>query len=118
MLRAMQRGVLSVAALLLAAAPLGCGGVYYGVTASAAQARLEQARALGAETRAPYEYHFAKAHLEQASVEASEASYSDAADYAEVAEQYAIKAAEIAKVVARSEPEAAKGDGEPAETAK
>jgi hypothetical protein len=73
----------------------GCGSVYYAVTLSSAAARVEEAREIGAEQRAPYEYYFAKAHLDQARVEASEASYGDAANFAEVAEDYAQKAIEI-----------------------
>ena len=52
-------------------------------------------REIGAEQRAPYEYYFAKAHLDQARVEASEASYGDAANFAEVAEEYAQKAIQL-----------------------
>ena len=70
----------------------GCGGVYYSVSVNAAQSRLEQARQMGAEQQAPYEYYFAREHLRQAQVEAAEASYSDAASYAETAELYAQKA--------------------------
>ncbi len=70
----------------------GCGGVWYSVSVSAATSRVEQARQMGAEAQAPYEYYFAKEHLRQAQIEAAEASYSDAATYAEVAELYAQKA--------------------------
>jgi len=80
-----------VAALLLG----GCGNVYYTVSVNAAQARLEQAREMGAETQAPYEYYFGREHLRQAQVEAAEASYSDAAAYAETAETYAQKAIDL-----------------------
>ena len=70
----------------------GCGGVWYSVEVNSATTRLEQARQMGAESKSPYEYYFAKEHLRQAQVEAAEASYSDAATYAEVAELYAQKA--------------------------
>ena len=75
----------------------GCGGIYYAVNASSASSRLEEAKALGAEQLAPYEYYYAQAHLDRAQVEASEASYSDAANFAETAEEYASKAIELAK---------------------
>jgi hypothetical protein len=75
----------------------GCGGVYYSVNVGAAQSRLEQARLLGAEQQAPYEYYFAREHLRQAQIEAAEASYSDAAGYAETAELYAQKAIDVTK---------------------
>jgi len=83
-----------VAALLVVASSFvgGCGGVWYSVEVNAATARLEQARQMGAEHKSPYEYYFAKEHLRQAQLEAVEASYSDAATYAEVAELYAQKA--------------------------
>ena len=86
-----MRGLL-LAAVLGAASVAGCGGVYYSVNVSEAQARLEQARAMGADRLAPYEFTYAQEHLRQAQVEAAEASYSDAAAYAEVAEHYAQKA--------------------------
>ena len=70
----------------------GCGSVYYTVSINAAQSRLEQAREMGAETKAPFEYYYAREHLRQAQVEAAEASYSDAASMAETAETYAQKA--------------------------
>lgn len=80
----------------------GCGGVYYAATVNGASSRVEEARVLGAETLAPYEYYYAKEHLEQAQIEAAEASYSDAANYAETAEEYANKAIELAQAAHRS----------------
>jgi hypothetical protein len=82
---------------VLLGAVQGCGGVYYAATVNAASNRVEHAREIGAEQFAPYEYYFAKEHLRQAQVEASEASYSDAAAYAETAEEYANKAIELAQ---------------------
>ena len=91
-----MRSLVSVllALFVIAALPAvsGCGGVYYTVTVTAAQTRLEQARQMGAESQAPFEYYFAREHLHQAQVEAAEASYGDAASYAETAELYAQKA--------------------------
>ena len=83
--------------LLFAPAVTGCGGIYYAVNVGGASSRLEEAKALGAEQLAPYEYYYAQAHLERAQIEASEASYSDAANYAQTAEEYAGKAIELAK---------------------
>jgi hypothetical protein len=97
-------GVLSCAAQVLGAQLLGgCGSVYYTVSVNAAQARVEQARALGAENSAPYEFYYAEEHLRQARVEAAEASYGDAAQYAETAEQYAQKAIDAAQTTNKSE---------------
>ena len=75
----------------------GCGGVYYAAAVNGAAARVAEAREIGAEQLAPYEYYYAKAHLEQAQVEASEASYGDAANYAEIADEYANKAIELSQ---------------------
>lgn len=87
-----MRGLLLAVLLLCAVPAMGCGSVYYTVSVNAASSRIEQARQMGAETQAPFEYYFAREHLRQAQVEAAEASYSDAASYAETAELYAQKA--------------------------
>jgi len=91
--------------MMLAAGSFGCGGVYYTVQVNAAQSRIEQARELGAETQAPYEYYYAKEHLHQAQVEAATASYGDAATYAEVAETYAQKAIDLITAARRKDSE-------------
>jgi hypothetical protein len=82
----------------------GCGGVHYAVVVNAAASRVEEAKAIGAEQLAPYEYYYAKEHLEQAELEASEASYSDAANLAQEAEQYASKAIELAQTARHARP--------------
>jgi hypothetical protein len=85
--------------------PLGltaCGGVYYAAEINGAQSKLEEARVLGADTLAPFEYYYAKEHLEAAQFEAAEASYSDAANYAETAEDYAEKAVQLAQAAHRA----------------
>jgi hypothetical protein len=89
---------------ILVTAPLlgGCGGAWYGLHVSSAAARVEEARAQGAEQLAPYEYYYAREHLHQAQIEASEASYSDAANYAEIAEEYATKAIQLSQSAASS----------------
>ncbi len=69
----------------------------YAASVNGAAARIEEAREIGAEQLAPYEYYYAKAHLEQAQVEASQASYGDAANYAEAADEYAAKAIDLAQ---------------------
>jgi hypothetical protein len=82
----------------------GCGGVQYAIVVNAAASRVEEAKAVGAEQLAPYEYYYAKEHLEQAQIEASEASYSDAANLARAAEQYADKAIELTQTARRTRP--------------
>ena len=57
---------------------------------------------MGAEKEAPYEYYFAREHLNQAQIEANRASYSDAAAYAEIAERFASKAVQLANAARRS----------------
>jgi hypothetical protein len=69
----------------------------YSLRASAAAGKLEQAHELGAEQSAPYEYFYAKEHLQKAQTEAAEADYGDAIDLAEASEKYAEKAIERAR---------------------
>jgi hypothetical protein len=96
----MRAVLVAIGAVLLT----GCGGAHYLLSANAASSRVEEARAVGAEQLAPYEYYYAKEHLEQAQVEAAEASYSDAANLADEAEQYAAKAIELAQSARRTRP--------------
>jgi hypothetical protein len=91
-----MRARLLATVLLLAFAP-GCGAVYYAAAVNTASSKVEEAREVGAEQLAPYEYYFAKEHLQQAQIEASGANYGDAANNAEVAEEYAGKAIELAQ---------------------
>lgn len=78
-------------------ATTGCGNTIYAIQANAASSKVEEARALGAEQYAPYEYYYAKEHLEKAQSEAAEADYSDAVDLAEASEDYADKAIRLAR---------------------
>lgn len=75
----------------------GCGSTLYSIHATSASGKLEQARELGAEQSAPYEYFYAKEHLQKAQSEAAEADYSDAVDLAEASEEYAEKAIRLAR---------------------
>lgn len=97
------RGLLSAAGLALASLALlgGCGNAMYAIAANRASSKLEEARQAGAEEDAPYEYWFARLHLEKASSEASEADYSDAIHLAEVAEEHATKAIRLANEAKR-----------------
>ena len=80
----------------------GCGGTLYAINASSANSRLEEAKELGAEQLAPYEYYYAKAHLEQAQIDSQEASYSDAINYAGNAEEYADKAVNLSNAARKA----------------
>ncbi len=81
-----------------------CGGLNYAIAVNAASSRMEEARAVGAEQLAPFEYYYAREHLEQAQIEASEASYSDAVNLADEAEEYANKAIDLAQTARRARP--------------
>lgn len=96
--------VLTFASLLVAAPTAGCGSVYYSLSERQASSKLERAREMGAEKRAPYAYYFAVEHLRQAHVEAGDASYSDAASYADTAELYAQKAIESMQAKPQGDP--------------
>jgi hypothetical protein len=76
---------------------VGCGNTLYAIQVNSASGKLAEARELGAEKYAPYEYYFASEHLDKAQHEASEADYSDAINLAEVAEEYADKAIQLAR---------------------
>jgi Domain of unknown function (DUF4398) len=81
---------------------LGCGGIHYAIAINAAASRVEEAKALGADQLAPYEYYFATEHLQQAQIEATEASYSDAANLAVEAEEHANTAIELSQKAKRT----------------
>jgi len=88
---------LTLALVLGAPLLVGCGNTLYAVQANSASSKLEEARELGAEQYAPYEYFYAKEHLQKAQTEAAEADYSDAVDLAEASEQYAEKAIRLTR---------------------
>ena len=90
------------ASVSLGGALFGCGGVHYTIAVNAAASRVEEARAMGADRLAPYEYYFAKEHLDQAQLEAAQASYSDAAHLAEEAEEAANTAIQLAQKAQRA----------------
>lgn len=88
---------LAVASFAAGALLAGCGGALYAVEIGSASSKVEQAKQLGAETLAPYEYYFAREHLKKAMSEAAEGDYSDAINLAEIAEQHADKAIKLAR---------------------
>ena len=75
----------------------GCGNALYTIAANSASSKVEEARELGAEQYATYDFYLATEHLQKAQTEASEADYSDAANLAEQAEQHADKAIRLAR---------------------
>lgn len=84
-------------AAAVAVSVLGCGPGIYTARLWPAQRAVERARDAGAESRAPYLYWYAVAHLDKAQEEAGESSYQRAARYAGRARE----AAEAAEAVAR-----------------
>jgi len=101
-MKSLLRAAAAASMMVFTLSPAACGGVYYAATINGAASKLEEARVLGAETLAPYEYYYAKEHLEAAQIEAAEASYSDAANYAETAEEFAVKAVQLAQAAHRA----------------
>ena len=91
-----------VLTVLLAWLTTGCVGVVYAVKANSAASNLEEAKTLGAEETAEYEYFYAKAYLEKAMELAAEAEYGDAIEFAGIADDSAEKAVELAREAHRS----------------
>ena len=83
------------AALCLGAG--GCAPTVYTLNVLPAERVVHQADEAGAPTHAPYEYYYARAHLEQAREDAGEAAYQDAIRNAKIAEAYGRKALELAR---------------------
>ncbi len=75
----------------------GCGNAVYAVQVSSATSKVEEAKELGAEELAPFEYYMAVEHLQKARDEAASADYSDAINYAEVCEEHADKAIRLSR---------------------
>jgi len=96
-MKAQRPGLAAVILLAAAVVPAGCGGALYAIQVNSAASRVAQAKELGAEQLAPYEYYYANEHLTKAMSEAAEGDYSDAKDFADVAEEYADKAIKLSK---------------------
>ena len=71
--------------------------VLWRIAANSASSKVEEARELGAEQYATYDFFLATEPLEKAQTEASEADYSDAANLAEKAEEHADKAIRLSR---------------------
>lgn len=86
-----RRGMIAalrLALVVLAAVTSGCAPTVYSVHVLPAARVVEEAEQAGAAEHAPYEYHFARVHLEQARVAAAESAYQDAIRYAKVAAEH------------------------------
>jgi hypothetical protein len=93
----LARELFAAAAAVVALAMTGCGGTLYAIQVNGASSKVAEAKELGAEKYAPYEYYYAKEHLQKAQTEAAEADYGDAANLAEIAEEYADKAIRLSR---------------------
>lgn len=93
-------------ALLVAAGVsfVGCGNAAYSFEILRAERRIEEARELKAEERAPYEYYYARAHYEKARTEAAEADYGDAIDFASTSSDYATQAIKKSRAAQGARP--------------
>jgi NADPH:quinone reductase-like Zn-dependent oxidoreductase len=96
--RALALTLVGVAACALTA---GCGNTIYAFQVNSASNKVEEAKELGAENLAPYEYYYAREHLQKAMEEAAEADYSDAINLAETSEEFADKAIRLTKQAER-----------------
>jgi hypothetical protein len=102
-------GIRAVVALLLLMGTTACGNAIYAARITQASEELARAEQLGAEARAPYEYHYAVEHLRKARSEAMEADYGDAIALARVAYDYANRAVQVAQHVEPAAPLAPSG---------
>ena len=85
-------GALAAVVVVSSLPSAGCGGIWYTARINSVEGKVEQAREIGAETLAPYEYFGAKENLLKAEEEASRAEYSDAITLLDKAEELALKA--------------------------
>jgi hypothetical protein len=96
-MKTLRTGLTAVVLLSAAIGSAGCGGTLYAIQVNSAASKVAQARELGADRLAPYEYYYASEHLTKAMSEASEGDYSDAKEFADIAEEYADKAIKLSK---------------------
>jgi hypothetical protein len=86
------------AAVVLALVTLGaCGPVEYTAVILDASEAVAEAREADAHMHAPYEYYYAKEHIRKAREEAGYADYQVAIELGRTAEQFAVKARDIAR---------------------
>ncbi len=83
--------------LISALGATGCGNSLYLVQVSRAERNFQEAKELGAERYAPYEYYSAKVRLEEAKRQAAEAEYGNASDLSDEATEFSSKAIVISK---------------------
>jgi hypothetical protein len=96
-MKTLRTGLAAVVLVSAAIESAGCGGTLYAIQVNSAASKVAQARELGADRLAPYEYYYASEHLTKAMSEASEGDYSDAKEFADISEEYADKAIKLSK---------------------
>ncbi len=82
---------------VIGALATACGPIGYVVAINGAAEAVEAAQTVDAAHYAPYEFNFARAHLDKAREFAAEAEYQNAMDMAEVAETYGTRARDLAR---------------------
>jgi len=88
----------SIAVTVFAAGLLSaCGPVEYAAVILDAHSAMAEAREADAHIHAPYEYYYAKEHIKKAREEAGYADYQASVEFGRTAEEYALKAREIAR---------------------
>ena len=97
MLRRPKSLVWSPAVVGLIALLGACGPTHFSIHSVSASRHVEQARHMGAETLAPYEFRMAVSHLDKAREEAGKAEYHDAVKLARIANEQAQKAVVVAR---------------------
>lgn len=91
------RSRVALSLCLVGATALGCGNAIYAFESSSAASKVEEARELGAEELAAFEYYIALEYLKKARSEAAEADYGDAINFAETSGKHADKAIKISR---------------------
>jgi hypothetical protein len=94
---AVGRHALALLWLVLGLATLGCGNSVYLVRVAQAEESFEEAKELGAEQSAPYEYYSAEVRLAEAQRQAAQAEYGNAAHLSREARGYSLLAIEKTK---------------------
>ena len=75
----------------------GCGPVMYAMNVMPASSTVEEASRAGARSSAPFEFTMAQEFLKKAHEEAGEGNYQTAQRYSAEAEEFAVKARDIAR---------------------
>lgn len=81
-----------VVALLASPLLLGCGNTIYLMKVNSAEERFIQAKQMGAEQLAPFEYYGAQVRLNESKRQAAEGEYGNAAKLAEESDELSFRA--------------------------